>query len=192
MGGSRGVPPPPIPPHPQWCRVVNRSPGAQSASRCRCAGHVYPDSKTVLVVVLYRGVPEAPDRSEYRHTAVGHPTATGLGLSNAGIGCAGGLGDRPGADTGFPLCHCRSPTPPTPRAHANSCVIPGQWPGILQSGTCAALFPNGSQFPCRTPEACVSEARGGATTTGPDVTPPPAICQNLGGGGVGLGWTLPT
>ena len=24
---------------------------------------------------------------------------------------------------------------------------------------------------------------GGATTTGPDATPPPTICQNLGGGG---------
>ena len=30
-------------------------------------------------------------------------------------------------------------------------------------------------------------APGGATTTGPDATPPPAICQNLRGGGVGGG-----
>ena len=30
-----------------------------------------------------------------------------------------------------------------------------------------------------------SWARGGATTTGPDATPPPAICQNLGAGGEG-------
>ena len=28
---------------------------------------------------------------------------------------------------------------------------------------------------------------GGATTTSPDATPPPAICQNWGGGGLGLG-----
>ena len=28
---------------------------------------------------------------------------------------------------------------------------------------------------------------GGATTTGPDATPPPAICQNLGGGGGAVG-----
>ena len=28
-------------------------------------------------------------------------------------------------------------------------------------------------------------SHGGATTTGPDATPPPAICQNLWGGGGG-------
>ena len=28
---------------------------------------------------------------------------------------------------------------------------------------------------------------GGVITTGPDATPPPAICQNLGGGGGSLG-----
>ena len=28
---------------------------------------------------------------------------------------------------------------------------------------------------------------GGATTTGPDATPPPAICQNLRGGQLGRG-----
>ena len=39
--------------------------------------------------------------------------------------------------------------------------------------------------PLRAPSLCPATVRAGATTTGPDATPPPAICQNLGGGGWG-------
>ena len=42
-----------------------------------------------------------------------------------------------------------------------------------------------------TPGSIAVCSHGGATITGPDATPPPAICQNLGGGGcraVGGGW----
>ena len=36
-----------------------------------------------------------------------------------------------------------------------------------------------------------TKPRGGATTTGPDATYPPAICQNSGGGGAEFGGVRP-
>ena len=52
---------------------------------------------------------------------------------------------------------------PKPRAAANA--LPWQWEHAIRVH-------------------CAETGHGGATTTSPDVTPPPAICENLGGGAV--------
>ena len=89
-----------------------------------------------------------------------------------------------------PLLQKRPARRPASHPRAGACPVRpemawqrvrGAWLRQRTGGLCGGRY----MCPCPRADALPRHAHGGPTTTGPDATHPPTICQNSGGGGAG-------